>query len=509
MLPEIEKYKRRIAELEEKLTISEDLISIFDSTGTSKDGHFGANSVNALELSMFGPSDSGIKKDHDKSRLKPRELPVFIEPNAEANKLLIISLVKVFFDRAKPNYFRDLFDEPTILQYIEKASKKQGIEDGEMMVLLAILIDRCKNCLLYKKSAWFDGQSAKLKVMVGYYFQISKSQETESLNFIKSQILMINFFYYQSHVEKAWKMLSQTVSNAYAHGLHLSQGPTWMKLSLMEALICELCSRPNLIQGLRRHMITQEEDPFREYEFIYTLRDRNMLYIDAVLNKQEVRYNEMLQLDMRFDSYSSYLQGLQRSGNVMNSVSKVQRCWLLLLLNVNCHIKLHSEYFDRDRFSDVKLMRLIPYYLDVLEKMYGRSMIHSMRDDFSPLECSLYQFTLIFIKFLNFKAVRELLTPRLPNGQASEDMLVLEMCQQRLVRLVESDRDYFNNDVMGMTIPVIKALNLLQLKSENFIRDPTGNHFYASNQLKTILEDRTLLDSLRDVSQVMSRNVLE
>lgn len=467
---EEEQLKWRIKELEDKLKTSEDLISIFDSSG-SKDGHLDANGILSLELAMLDQSETSTLAHGGEEDM---ELPSLLSDWNE-NITLIKSLVTQFFDRMRPNYLRDLFDEATVIAWTDKISHRQPLQRDELMVLISIFIDRCKDI---NGEQLFEDQDNKVKLMVSGYFQISKSQSTESLNFINSQILMINYFYFGGQIEKAWKMLSQTVANSFANGLYIHQGTTWMKLTLFESVICCAASRPNLIYRMRK---TSAVDVFREMELVYILRDWNMCHVDSRVVGKPPPEAEVWQLDYRLEQYTA----------VLRTIPMDERGLLLLLLSVDCHLRLKCQYLER---FDAQVLRLIVENICLLEK--AGSHVQSPQDYFAPLHCQIYQFVLLFLKYMNWKWLKELIG----RGGVSEDMSVLMMCQHRLVQLLEAAQWHVSPELLKIS-KIIKSVDLTQPRRDHFVGGV--EKFYASQEVKTLLENQHFEGALKDVTILM------
>lgn len=515
--------EERMKEMESRYLISDELMSIFDSSGAGVNNHFGMNSIESLEYSLLGPdsvksrlekfmTDENVKTEAISKNLtiteKKKPLPILVESGDEKENLkLLTDLVKKFFDPMKLNYFAELFAEFEIHWFLNNHKHIDSWNhDDEMMVLLSVLIHVVKEGLLHPERSVVKHPRIVIKGLVNYYFQISKTQQTESLRYMKSQVLLAEYFYYNYEFEKAWKMMFTMVSNAYAHGVHLSQGALWKKISYFEAILSCSTTRPNIIHGLTKIQVTPAEDPLREYEFMNILRDRNMSQIEAVVNGVQVKYQQTLQLDARFERYTNFLRSsLNQAKDLSQEEMRFnEKIYSILLICLSYHLKLHFEYYEHDRYSDTKTLELICVFSDMLEK-FATGRVSTLREIFTGLDCHLYQFLLVFIKYVNYKTVL-LFTKSHTSGSKNghDELEKLEMCQQKILGVFDSVNDY----------SIKRALRAIELvRSVNFKDvNPTsvgGVPMYANDQLKEVLEDEKFLVALRDISELEPQLLFE
>lgn len=513
----VEYYKSKIKELETKLAISEDLISIFDSTGNSCTKYFGENSIPSLESEMMNgilPFEKDITREIN---MKKKPLPVIIDDDDERNKKVIKSLVEFFFKVDQYYYFNEIIDKDDLLKFLDNYdTMKTWSNDEDMMLLCCILVDVLKNGLENREPPIIPNQEQKLKYLINYYFQISKIQTTETKKFLQSQLILINYYYFIYSFEKCWKLVFQLVSNAYSIGLHIEGGPLWTKINTMEALVCSASSRPNIIPSCCLFSEVQKSnDELKEYQFCEVLRIKNGLFVSSYINETKICYQEILKIDKQYDQYNRFLESkiIKNIDEDEVEVSKKnEKIYILLLMSLATQLKIHYEFFETQEFSDAKILDLCTRFINILNNfVYGK--LNTLRDKFSALECFFYQFLLIFSRYLNFKTVETMMKSGPVNGnvqfnsslskilntssttQGDENFKVLIRLRDKLLGII--GKNSLKNERIMKVLDVIKSVNSFGLDSTAFIK--TSNDNYLTEELKELLED-PVYDVLKSIT---------
>lgn len=472
-------YKNRIVELESKLNTTQDFLSIFDNSFT-EGKHHGKNSVNCLEHVTMADSlpiaqrrSSSIAFTTQKKRF-----PRLIDNDDSNNLKLVKKCVDMFFNDDEFSYFADLYSKEEVTKFIEIFDDiKKWEHDEDMITLLTILIDVVKNFLnKTKEEPVFPQQSKKLRSIVSQYQQIVGFQPFESVNVLKSQIIMTNYFYYIMEFEKAWSLLFQAVANAYSLGVHITQGTVWIKLNLVEAVTASVCSRPNCINELSRTTLKLDDagDEFQEIKFSQLLREKNSRFINSYIHKTELNYDsDVFELGVKFEVYTRFLNDKidtilsDRAISKTLKNQKLQKAYFLLLTNCSSSIKLHFEYFESKEFSDDKCVAYLGDFLSILETSTFNKL-HNLRDKFAALECLVYQFMLVFLRVLNHKSVLSILKPHTTNVDAhSEERLAIHLKSfkeyQRRLDLIFAKNPLYTNPRTLKAYEIISNVNLDQI----------------------------------------------
>lgn len=510
----VEFYKRKIQDLETKLAISEDLISIFDSDGSSITKYFGQNSLSVLECETMNgilPFEKNVTKAVN---LKKKPLPELIADDPVKNQRMIKKLVKSFFDGNIYYYFNEMVDKDDLMNFLNDYDRIENWNnDEDIMLLCCILVDTLKSCLENRAESIISNQPQVVRSLISYYFQISKIQTTESEKFIQSQLILSNYYYYTYAFEKCWKLIFQLVSNAYSLGMHIQGGPLWTKINTMESLMCSSSSRPNIINEQVMNPKLQLDDELNEYKFSEILRSKNGLYVSSYVQKTTISYEDVLQLDAKFDEYNNYLYSKtiwrNKSGEEIGveEFKRNEKICILLVMTLSTQLKLHFDHFEEQKYSDIKMMKLLKEYLELLGGfVYGK--LNTLRDKFAALECFFYQFLLIFLKYLNYKSVSIMMksvtmdstsTIRLESTNSSNAEILEITDLQKTLTDIYGECTLTNNRITKV-IDIIKSVNLGEIKTEDFVGDKNGDYYYATDELKDILED-PVYDALRSVTE--------
>lgn len=448
-------HESKIKELEKKLRISEDLISTFDTNALHHLGcyetrfkYFGTNSMNSLELSMINELDEFWYEEinHEK-----RPMPIL---QKNGNIRMIKSLVEDFF-KDEFTYFTELFDRKKVIQFIDEYdSIKEWDHDEEMMVLVIILIDVLKDCL---NKSILNNQILKLKELVTYYFQISKIQETETVALVKTQLVLLNYYYYGYQFSKAWKLLFQLVSNCYAIGIHINEYKLWIKVNFFESILCSVSSRPSIISN---SLVIGESN---EIEFIKLLRMKNLYNVEY---KND--FNEILEIDRNFTQYIDKLNDN-----------------FLVLMTIPFQLNLHYPTFETKIYSDNKMMENFNLYFRSIDKFIKLNELNKIRDKFAALECLMFQSLLIFIKYLNFKIM---------NNLNDKDMIQLIEIQEILIKINKMNPNYSNK----------RAKNALKIINSIKIQKIQNSNEYSNEEIKNLFDSINLDLLIKNISEFES-----
>ncbi|KAH3677039.1 hypothetical protein WICMUC_001945 [Wickerhamomyces mucosus] len=503
-------YEHRIEELEKKLGISQDLLSIINSNGCDISKYFGEDSLVHLEYSMMSEA---LKFDHGKLsgqniNLRKKKLPIFIEDNSVLNFKFIGILIDKFFNKDDQfNFFNEIFDYNEIVGFLSNYNDIIDWNHDEIFsTLLAILIDVFKtflnqdddddgniNKLYYGFSSLYPlvkDHNKILKNLVNYYIQITYIKPTESISYIKTQLIMVNYFYYIYRFESCWKTLYQLISDAYSLGIHIIQGPIWIKINLMESLICSISTRPNCInEGLIKS--NHIEDEFKEIQFANILRAKNKIYIESYINNYKVQFADFFYIDLRFHQYTKILKDKIEQINIsqnnckilssnIEQKIKIDKCNLLLALNYSSHMKLYIDFHETEDIIDSRLLKLFTDFLKILESsVYGK--LYLLRNIFASLECLVYQFLLIFLKYLNHKTVSLILENK-DNFKSdkieilNQQLTTLKSYQDRILRLFKSSSNYSNIRVLKV-VQIISNVNISDIKTFNLVPGDSQESF--------------------------------
>lgn len=520
----IEHYQSRVKELETRLAISEDLISIFDSSGESATKYFGPNSINVLETEMMNGILPFEKDTTLAINLKKKELPVLIDNDPERNKKIIKSLVQFFFKEDQYYYYNEMIDKDEVFEFLDNYDKiTKWSHDEDIILLCCILVDVLKNGINDREPQIIPNQELKIKSLITHYFQISKIHTTETKKFLQSQLIMMNYYYFIYSFEKCWKLLFQLVSNAYSLGLHIEGGSLWTKINTMEALLCSASSRPNIIHG--DDVISEEQkksDEFEEYKFCEILRIKNGLYVSSYVHKTSIAYQDILAMDAKYEEYNRFLEAKivkNYDADDVETSKTNEKAYILLLMSYATQMKIHFESFEKERFSDGKIMDLSTRFINVLGHfVYGR--LNTLRDKFSALECFFYQFLLIFLKYLNFKSVGSMMMRKSAHDNISlskilnhvavdEEIQGLLSLRSRLLEIF--GKNSLTNQRLMKVLAIIKSVDWGESSTTSLIGNKDTGDYYITPELKDLLEDPVydVLKSITEFQPTMSSHYID
>ncbi|KAH3683133.1 hypothetical protein WICPIJ_005876 [Wickerhamomyces pijperi] len=515
-------YKDKIAELESELSTTKDFLSIFDHTFAGAK-YFGSNSVTSLECTtMAGMLPYMQRKQSNAFTVQKKRFPRLIDNDQEANLKLVQKLVDTFFNTDEFSYFSEMYDKDETVNFIANFHQiTKWDHDQQMITLLAILIDVIKNFLTKtKEDPVFPQQAEKLRTLIAQYTQIVELQPLETLTVLKSQIIMVNYYYHIIDFEKSWSVLFQAVANAYSLGLHLSKSAVWIKLNLIESVFAGLCSRPNCIHGLSsiELNLNDEDDEFQELKFAELLRLKNQTFIASYIAKTELSYesSDVFRIGLKFEAYTKFLNGkidaILSDRTISKSLKnqKLQKAYFLLAINCSSSLKLHFEFFKNNELPDDISVKLLGGFLSLLEASTF-SKLHNTRDKFAPLECLVYQFMLVFLRMLNHKAVLCVLKPSHHTRGISSDanhqeglMTQLKIFKeyQRRLDLIFAKNPLYTNPRVLKAYEIISNVNLDQINPGYHLIPSsinTENTSYATTASSSSTAASTNRTSLQDL----------